>query len=76
MVRVSPGPVLLVLTAMRAGAHRPADIAQRTGLRNDVVRAAVDHLVRAGIVERPVLASGCPATGCGGCGARGCANRE
>lgn len=71
---VRTGPVRLVLAAVRDGAHVPDDIARRTGLRPDVVGAAVDHLVRTGLVDRPAPAAGCPATACGSC-AIGCARR-
>ena len=72
--RPDAGPLRLVLAAVRDGARVRDDIARRTGLGPDVVGAAVDHLVRTGLVDRPAPASGCPATACGNC-AIGCARR-
>ena len=59
-----------VLGAVRDEIERGATtvpaIAAGTGLPADVVRAAIDHLVRAGRLAAPVGA-GCPASACGGC---------
>jgi len=72
------GPLSTVLAQMQAGAPTVAEIVRRSGLEDSVVRAAVDHLVRSGLVESRELSMGCPASGCGGCasatddGAPGC----
>ncbi len=68
------GPLHLVLDEITAGTPTLAAIARRTGLSDDVVRAAVDHLVRAGRITSTELSFGCPAGGCGGCAsaANGC----
>ena len=72
-----PGPLRAVLAELDAGAPTLDEVARRTGLRRDVVAAAVDHLVRLGRVTSSTLTSACPDTGCGvcpagdGCGARG-----
>ena len=60
-----------MLDAFDAGAHSRADVARRTGLRADVVDAAVDHLVRMGRLEAAELTSGCPDGGCGVCASGG-----
>jgi FeoC like transcriptional regulator len=60
-------PLRATLAALDAGASSRADIARRTGLRADVVDAALDHLVRLGRVEARELAIGCPSGGCGSC---------
>lgn len=61
------GPLSQVLAEVQAGTPTVADMARRTGLDEAVVRAAVDHLVRAGRVEARELSIGCPPSGCGGC---------
>ncbi|WP_300083207.1 FeoC-like transcriptional regulator [Propioniciclava sp.] len=61
------GPLTQVLDAFRAGAASLADVGRMTGLRPDVVRASVDHLVRLGRMDAKELAAGCPASGCGSC---------
>ena len=72
------GPLSTVLAQMHAGAPTVAEIVRLSGLEDSVVRAAVDHLVRSGLVESRELSMGCPASGCGGCasatddGAPGC----
>ena len=70
-------PLRSVLTAFTDGARSRADVSRLTGLRPDVVDAAVDHLVRLGRLEATELSTGCPGGGCGGCasgvdGAPGC----
>jgi hypothetical protein len=64
------GPLRAVLTAIDDGAGTIAEIRSRTGLRIDVVTAALEHLERAGEVSLTVLTSGCPAGGCAGCALR------
>ncbi len=64
---------------MQSGAHLRADIADQTGLAPDVVDAAVDHLLRSGVLSAETLGSGCPAGGCQGCGSptgHGCSTAE
>jgi len=61
------GPLHLVLDEITAGTPTLAAIARRTGLSDDVVRAAVDHLVRAGRITSTELSLGCPTDGCGTC---------
>jgi hypothetical protein len=65
------GPLSLVLAELEVGTPTVAEMAHRTGLDTDVVRAAVDHLVRSGRVEAGELAIGCPPSGCGGCASAG-----
>lgn len=60
-------PLHAVLAAFDEGATSLADIARRTALSPDVVRAAVDHLVRTGRLEAKHMAQGCPSGGCGTC---------
>ncbi|HET7723827.1 MAG TPA: FeoC-like transcriptional regulator [Propionibacteriaceae bacterium] len=68
------GPLHLVLAEIGAGTPTLAEISRRTGLSDDVVRAAVDHLVRAGRVTSSELSLGCPTGGCGTCpSSPGCA---
>lgn len=73
-----PGPLSAVLAAFAAGAHSLDEVAERSGRPLDVVRAAVEHLVRAGRLDARELSLGCPAAGCAGCasgtaaGAAGC----
>ena len=64
---MSAGPLREVLTAITAGAGSVAEITSVTGLREDVVRAGIGHLVRSGTLEARELSMGCPASGCGGC---------
>ncbi|MBI4899861.1 MAG: hypothetical protein HY829_05225 [Actinobacteria bacterium] len=68
------GPLHLVLGEISAGTPTLGEISRRTGLSDDVVRAAVDHLVRAGRVVSSKLSRGCPTDGCGTCpSSSGCA---
>lgn len=64
---MSGGPLRQVLAEFEAGSSSIAQIAVRTGLDEDSVRAAVDHLVRSGRLEERHLAMGCPSGGCGSC---------
>jgi hypothetical protein len=67
------GPLHLVLGEISAGTPTLGEISHRTGLSDEVVRAAVDHLVRAGRVVSTELSLGCPTEGCGTCpSASGC----
>ena len=63
----SPGPLRLVLDAFRAGCSTESQIAAATSLSDEMVRAAIDHLVRTGDVTAKSLAMGCPSGGCGSC---------
>ena len=64
---VRRGPLSLVLDEMAVGAPTVAQMARNLALDEQVVRAAVDHLVRSGRVSARELSMGCPASGCGGC---------
>ena len=70
-------PLSLVLAEMERGTPTLAEVARNLHLDEQVVRAAVDHLVRSGRVTSQELSMGCPASGCGACasavdGAPGC----
>jgi FeoC like transcriptional regulator len=70
-------PLRDVLSAVEAGSGTLHDVSRRTGLADDVVRAAVDHLVRMGRLGADRLTVGCGDGGCGACpsgvdGAPGC----
>jgi hypothetical protein len=68
-------PLRAVLGAIDGGARSRAELVRRTGLRADVVAAALDHLVRTGHLEASAIGSGCPTGGCGSCAVRvGCAS--
>lgn len=60
-------PVSAVLDALTNGAGSLAEVRRRTGLRDDLVRAAADHLVRTGRLQKCALGAGCPPDACGGC---------
>lgn len=60
-------PLRSVLTAFEDGARSRTDVVTRTGLRRDVVDAAIDHLLRIGRLDARELTSGCPGGGCGSC---------
>lgn len=60
-------PLNAVLEAFEQGAHSLGDIALRTALPLDVVRASVEHLRRMGRIEAKELSMGCPSGGCGSC---------
>lgn len=62
------GPLSLVLAEITAGTPTVADMIRNTGLPDEVVRAALDHLVRSGRVTASELSIGCPSGGCGTCG--------
>jgi len=68
-----------MLSAVRdeiaAGTVTVAAIARHLDAPEDVVRAAVWHLRRAGEVSAAALASGCPDDACGSC-AVGCGDRR
>jgi hypothetical protein len=60
-------PLRDVLAAVEAGTPTLHDVASRTGLGPDVVRAAVDHLVRMGRLAADPLTVGCADGGCRSC---------
>jgi hypothetical protein len=60
-------PLRSVLGAFEDGARSRAGVCDRTGLRRDVVDAAIEHLVRMGRLEARELTGGCPDGGCGSC---------
>lgn len=61
------GPLSMVLAEIEAGTPTLGEMARHSGLGEDVVRAAVDHLIRAGRIDSRELAIGCPPSGCSGC---------
>lgn len=65
-------PVTAVLTELRSGVSSVPDLAARTGLAPDLVRAVVDRLVRTGQVARWQPPSGCSTSGCSDCATAGC----
>ena len=65
------GPLSAVLAEVAAGTPTVAAMAVRTGMDEAVLRAAVEHLVRAGRLDSRELAVGCPPSGCGGCASGG-----
>ena len=65
------GPLHLVLAEITAGTPTLTEISRRTGLSDDVVHAAIDHLVRAGRITSTELSLGCPTGGCGTCPSSG-----
>lgn len=69
------GPVTAVLAAVEAGTPCLQQVARATGLPDDVVRAATDHLMRLGRLRAEVLNPACPPEGCGGCTLRTAACR-
>jgi FeoC like transcriptional regulator len=74
---VTVSPLRAVLDAIGGGAGSVAQVSRITGLRADVVTAAVEHLVRMGRLDATPLTTGCPSGGCGSCpsgtaGAPGC----
>lgn len=60
-------PLRSVLAAFEEGARSRAEVSERTGLRRDVVDAAVERLVRMDRLVASELATGCPDNGCGSC---------
>ena len=62
-----------VLAEVAAGTSSVPEMARRQGLEEAVIRAALDHLVRAGRINRAALGESAP-DGCSGCAlAKGCA---
>lgn len=61
------GPLTSVLEQVEAGTPTLVEIARRTGLSEEVARAAVDHLLRSGRLAADQVPIGCPPGGCGGC---------
>lgn len=61
------GPLSAVLTQVERGTPTVSEIARRTGLSDEVARAAVDHLLRSGRLQADQVPIGCPPGGCGGC---------
>ena len=60
-------PLRTVLDAVTAGARSRAELRASTGLRPDLLDAALEHLVRMGRLESTALGTGCPTDGCGSC---------
>jgi FeoC like transcriptional regulator. len=68
------GPLSAVLAEVAAGTSSVPEMARHQGLDEAVVRAALDHLVRAGRINRSALGTACGPDGCSGCAlAKGCA---
>ena len=65
------GPLSAVLEQVKAGTPTVSEIARRTGLSQEVARAAVDHLLRSGRLQAGQVPLGCPPAGCGGCSVKG-----
>ncbi len=65
-------PVTAVLTQLEAGVRSVPDLASRTGLAPDLVRAVTDRLIRAGKVKPLVISTACAPTGCRDCASSGC----
>jgi hypothetical protein len=64
---MSSSPLRSVLTAFEDGARSRTDVCTTTGLRRDVVDAAIEHLLRMGRLDAQQLTVGCPDGGCGSC---------
>lgn len=60
-------PLADVRDAIAAGALSRSDIAQRTGLSQSTVDAAIEFLERTGRLRRERLASSCAAGSCAAC---------
>jgi hypothetical protein len=60
-------PLRSVLSAFEGGARSRTEVCHRTGLRRDVVDAAIEHLLRMGRLDARELTVGCPDGGCGSC---------
>ena len=68
------GPLSRVLAAVDDGAATVAQVAARTDLPADTVRAALEALEGLGRIGPQTLPSGCAASGCGTCAVTdGCA---
>jgi hypothetical protein len=68
------GPLSAVLAEVAAGTSSVPLMARHQGLDESVVRAALDHLIRSGRINRAELGTGCAPEGCSGCAlAKGCA---
>ena len=65
-------PVTAVLSELDAGTASVRELAARTGLAPDLVRAVVARLVRTGRVVPWQPQSGCAPAGCGDCTSAGC----
>jgi hypothetical protein len=64
---VSASPLRAVLGALEDGARSRTAVCTATGLRRDVVDAAIEHLLRMGRLDARELTVGCPDGGCGSC---------
>jgi hypothetical protein len=62
-----PNPLREVRNCVMDNVRTTPEIARRTGLDPSVVKAALDHLARAGLVQAAPLTTGCPADACGSC---------
>ncbi|MBK7723300.1 MAG: hypothetical protein IPI32_14045 [Austwickia sp.] len=64
-------PLAAVLAAFEDGAVSTAEVRLRTGLDEQVVAAALEHLIRMGRLQRAVVDLGCTDQGCESCPASG-----
>lgn len=62
-----PGPLSAVLAAVADGAPTVSSLVGATGLSEDVVEAAVEHLVGLGRLESVDLSARCATGRCGSC---------
>ena len=73
MAQAAASPLSAVLSCVREGARTLAEIQLRTGLSAEMVRTAIDHLVRTHRLIVRNLAMGCAGGSCGDCSvADGC----
>ncbi|MDR1767347.1 MAG: FeoC-like transcriptional regulator [Propionibacteriaceae bacterium] len=70
MLTASRSPLAVVAEQVASGAPTVAAMADRSGLSESTVRAALDHLVATGQI-RQVPLGGCPSGGCAGCSVAG-----
>jgi hypothetical protein len=59
-------PIAAVLAQVARGTSTVAEMEVRTGLPNELLRAALDHLIRTGRINAEAL-NGCAPAGCTGC---------
>lgn len=71
-VRPVATPVTAILAQYEAGVRSVPDLAARTGLTPDLVRAVTERLVRAGRVKPLAISSACAPIGCRDCASLGC----
>ena len=67
MTASSASPLRAVLSAVSAGATTREELRRKVSYPDDVIDAALDHLIRTGRVATQPLTMGCVSTSCGGC---------